>query len=113
RMLHRLFTGEVSMKGLGGPVMLAQVAYQSANRGFGILMLFTCMISANLAIFNLLPIPVVDGGHVVFLAWEWIFGTPPPENLMIILSYIGLFILLALMVWTLLLDTGLIPRYNM
>ena len=113
RMLHRLCTGEVSMKGLGGPVMLAQVAYQSATRGFGILMLFTCMISANLAIFNLLPIPVVDGGHVVFLAWEWIFGTPPPENLMIILSYIGLFILLALMVWTLLLDTGLIPRYNM
>ena len=113
RMLHRLCTGEVSMKGLGGPVMLAQVAYQSATRGFGILMLFTCMISANLAIFNLLPIPVVDGGHVVFLAWEWIFGTPPPENLMIILSYIGLFILLALMVWTLLLDTGLIPRYSM
>ena len=113
RMIHRLCTGEVSMKGLGGPVMLAQVAYQSANRGFGILMLFTCMISANLAVFNLLPIPVVDGGHVVFLAWEWIFGTPPPENLMVILSYIGLFILLALMIWTLLLDCGIISRYNM
>ncbi len=113
RMIHRLCTGEVSMKGLGGPVMLAQVAYQSANRGFGILMLFTCMISANLAVFNLLPIPVVDGGHVVFLTWEWIFGTPPPENLMVILSYIGLFILLALMIWTLLLDCGIISRYNM
>lgn len=113
RSIHRLCTGEVSMKGLGGPVMLAQTAYQSANRGFGFLMLFTCMISANLAIFNLLPIPVVDGGHVVFLTWEWIFGTPPPENLMIILSYLGLFLLLALMVWTLLLDTGIISRYNL
>ena len=112
KSIHRLCTGEVSVKGLGGPVMMAQAAYQSASRGFGFLMLFTCLISANLAIFNLLPIPVVDGGHVVFLTWEWIFGTPPPEKLMIILSYMGLFLLLALMVWTLLLDCGIISRYN-
>lgn len=112
KMIHRLSTQEVSMKGLGGPVMLVQYAYQSANMGLGVLMLFACMVSANLAVFNLLPIPVVDGGHVVFLAWEGITGNPPPQNLMIVLSYMGLFLLLALMVWTLLLDCGFISRFN-
>ncbi len=111
RMIQRLCTQDVSVKGLGGPVILAQMAYSSADQGLGMLMLFTCMISANLAVFNLLPIPVVDGGHVVFLTWEWITGTPPPESVMVILSYIGLFLLLALMVWTLALDLKFIPRF--
>ncbi|MBO7679019.1 MAG: site-2 protease family protein, partial [Thermoguttaceae bacterium] len=62
------------------------------------------VISANLAVVNILPIPVLDGGHLVFLLYEAIFRKPANENVQVILSYIGLFLLLALMAWVILLD---------
>ena len=104
-------TGRVSPKGLGGPILIVKAAYSFANSGMGKYLLFLCMLSANLAVLNILPIPVLDGGHVVFLLYEAIFRKPPNETVQIILSYMGLFLLLALMVWVFALDLGFIKRF--
>ncbi|MDO5553811.1 MAG: site-2 protease family protein [Planctomycetia bacterium] len=96
--------GTVSVKALGGPGMIIDAAYKTASSGGGVFLLFLCMISANLAVVNFLPIPVLDGGHIVFLLYEAIFRRPPNENIQIILSYLGLFLILGLMFWVIYLD---------
>ena len=75
-----------------------------ALRGDAVLLLFLTLISANLAVVNFLPIPVLDGGHAVFLIYEGIFGKPPSERVYVMLSYIGLFMLIGLMLFVLTLD---------
>ncbi|MCL2622114.1 MAG: site-2 protease family protein [Planctomycetaceae bacterium] len=104
-------TGRVSPKGLGGPILIVQAAYSFANSGIGKYLFFLCMLSANLAVLNILPIPVLDGGHIVFLTYEAIFRKPPNETVQVILSYMGLLLLLALMVWVFALDLGFIKRF--
>jgi regulator of sigma E protease len=93
-----------------GPWKIAQIAYGSAAEGTAELSLFLMLISANLAVLNFLPIPVLDGGHIVFLAYEGITGRPPNERVQVGLSYVGLLLILALMVWACGLDFGLISR---
>ena len=68
------------------------------------------MLSANLAVVNFLPIPVLDGGHMVFLTWELLRGKPPSEHVVGVLSYLGLGLILLLMFFVFGLDLGLIPR---
>jgi regulator of sigma E protease len=68
------------------------------------------MLSANLAVVNFLPIPVLDGGHMVFLVYEWLRGKPPSEGVVAALSYLGLALILTLMMFVFGLDLGLIPR---
>ncbi|MDR1385891.1 MAG: site-2 protease family protein [Planctomycetaceae bacterium] len=113
KQLLRNFNGtaHVSPKGLGGPVMIVQAAYSFASSGMGKYLLFLCMFSANLAVLNILPIPVLDGGHFVFLLYEAVFRKPPNETVQVILSYLGLILLLALMLWVCLLDLGIIKRF--
>ena len=94
----------VSAKALGGPGMIVGTAYQAAGRPDGVFLLFLCLISANLAVVNFLPIPVLDGGHMVFLLYEMITRRKPNEKVQIILSYIGLALILALMFWVIALD---------
>ena len=106
----RKIGSQISPKAVGGPVTIVKMAYGSTSDGLGDLMMFLCLISANLAVINMLPIPVLDGGHMVFLAYEGIRGKPPSEKVHVGLSYIGLILLLTLMVWVLGLDFGLIPR---
>jgi regulator of sigma E protease len=101
---------EASPKVLGGPVAIVQVAWVFVSSGFGKYLLFLCMIGANLAVINILPVPVLDGGHLVFLAYEGIFRKPPNETVLIILSYIGLALLLLLMLWAFSLDLGFVKR---
>lgn len=96
----------ISVKAFGGPVMIVDLAYRTTGTGDGTFLLFLCLIGANLAVINLLPIPVLDGGHLVFLLYEMIFRRPPNENIQIILSYIGLFLILGLMVWVIFLDVA-------
>lgn len=110
QMLEKLFSGQVSVKGLGGPVLIAKMAYYSASDGLAALLMFSCLISANLAVMNLLPIPVLDGGHVVFLLYEGITGRAPNENLMIALTYAGLLLFLGLTIFVFALDLGFISR---
>ena len=101
---------QVSATSIGGPITIVKVAYRAASSRFSDLLLFLCLISANLAVINFLPIPVLDGGHMVFLAYEGVRGKPPSENVQIGLSYVGLFFLLGLMVWVFGLDLGFISR---
>ena len=106
----RKIGSDISPKAVGGPVTIVKIAYGSTADGMAGLMMFLCLISANLAVINMLPIPVLDGGHMVFLAYEGIRGKPPSEKVHVGLSYIGLIFILTLMVWVLGLDFGLIPR---
>ncbi len=111
RMLEKLFSGQVSVRGLGGPVLIAQAAYDQAKSGWSSLLMFVCLISANLAVMNILPIPILDGGHLVFLLYEGITGRAPNENLVIILSYAGLLLFLGLTIFVFALDLGFIARF--
>ena len=108
--LAKLWNRQISARLLGGPIEIAKQAGRSASEGFSRLLLFLTMLSANLAVVNFLPIPVLDGGHMVFLAYEAIRGKPPSEGVVAVLSYIGLALLLSLMLFVFGLDLGLIPR---
>ena len=108
--LGKLTSQEIPVTALGGPVTIAKVAGYSAFESFGSLLIVLTMLSANLAVLNFMPIPVLDGGHMVFLAWEGITGRPPNEKLVTILSFMGFVMLVSLMLFVTLLDVGLIPR---
>lgn len=110
RFLQRLSEGDISPRMLGGPVTIATVAGQAAQEGLPSLLIFLTMLSANLAVVNFLPIPVLDGGHMVFLIWEGITGKPPNERVFVLLSYLGLAFILTLMLFVLGLDFGFISR---
>ncbi len=96
----------VSAKALGGPGMIVGTAYAAAGERNGVFLLFLCLIGANLAVVNFLPIPVLDGGHMVFLLYEAITRRKPNENVQVILSYMGLALILALMFWVIYLDVA-------
>ena len=68
------------------------------------------MLSANLAVLNFLPIPLLDGGHMVFLAYEGVRGRPASEKFVVALHTIGFVFIVSLMLFVVALDIGLIPR---
>ncbi|MGA1846449.1 RIP metalloprotease RseP [Deferribacter abyssi] len=82
---------------IGGPIMIFQMAKQTAETGFASLLAFMAVISINLAILNLLPIPVLDGGHLFFYIIEMIRGRPVSVKVREVSQYIGLALLIALM----------------
>lgn len=102
--------GQVPVTALGGPITIATAAGASAYEGPGTLLLFLTMLSANLAVLNFLPIPMLDGGHMVFLAWEGITGKPANEKVVMTLHLIGTALLVSLMLFVFGLDLGFIPR---
>jgi len=102
--IQSLISGRISMKALGGPITIAQVAFIFSERGVPDLILFLAILSVNLAVLNFLPVPVLDGGHFVFLCWEGIRGKPPSERVVIAANYVGLMMVLSLMVWVIWLD---------
>jgi regulator of sigma E protease len=110
KFLHQLTSNQISPRLLGGPIEIAKQAGKSAEEGFSRFLLFLTMLSANLAVVNFLPIPVLDGGHMVFLVYEWLRGKPPSEGVVAALSYLGLALILTLMMFVFGLDLGLIPR---
>ena len=73
-------------------------------------MIFLTLLSANLAVINFLPIPVLDGGHMVLLIYEGIRGKPADERVQEVLTWIGLIFILALTIFVFGLDLGWIPR---
>jgi regulator of sigma E protease len=97
--LRSLATGRVSYKQMGGPIMMVSQGYMFAEGGWYGLLLFLAAISINLAVVNFLPIPVLDGGHMVFLIYEKLRGRPPSERVRVIATYIGLAVILSLMVF--------------
>lgn len=99
--LRQLVSGEVSLKSLGGPVAIGQITGYYQRQGLQHLLYWMALFSINLAILNLLPIPVLDGGHVLFLAIEGIRGHPLSARSKIRLSQVGMVMLILLMAWAL------------
>ena len=95
----KLFQGRVSPKTLGGPIMIAQMAGQEAREGAINLIFFIALISINLAILNFLPIPVLDGGHLLFFFVEAVTGRPVSIKIREIAQQAGIFVLILLMIF--------------
>lgn len=110
RFLQKLGSQQVSFRAMGGPVTIAQAAYHSATKGLADLLIFLTLIGANLAVLNILPIPVLDGGHLVFLTYEAIARRPPNERVQTVLTWLGLVFILGLVIVVLGLDFRLISR---
>jgi len=97
RMLGRMLLGEVSWKHLSGPVTIADFAGQSAQMGWVSYVTFLALISISLGVLNLLPIPLLDGGHLMYYVAEIIKGSPVSERVMELGQRVGLALLLVLM----------------
>jgi regulator of sigma E protease len=95
----KIFQGSVSARDLGGPILIVQAAGQQAERGLDYLIRFLGLISVNLGVLNLLPIPVLDGGHLLFFGFEAVRGRPLALRQREMAQQVGLFLLLALMVF--------------
>ncbi len=105
-----LGTGQISVTNLGGPLTIAHVATSEASHGTSRLLVFLTLLSANLAVVNFLPIPVLDGGHMMFLTYEAVRGKPINEEWANKLSMFGLFFILGLMILVFGLDITRIPQ---
>jgi regulator of sigma E protease len=97
--LKGILVRDISPREIGGPILIGQVSGQFARLGFDALISFMAFLSVNLAILNLLPIPVLDGGHLVLLFLEGVRGKPLSLALRVRLTQVGLFVLLGIMVW--------------
>jgi regulator of sigma E protease len=110
KFLRRIGT-QVSPFALGGPVTIVRAAGGEASEGFSRLLLFLTMLSGNLAVLNFLPIPLLDGGHMVFLIAEGILRRPVSEKVVIAFHYLGFVFIISMMLFVLSLDVGLISRF--
>jgi len=108
KSVNALINGTVSTKALNGPVGIVMIIYEIAQSDWSKYLMLLCLIGANLAVINIFPIPPLDGGHVVFLLYEGIFRRTPNELVQVVLSYLGLFLIILLMVWTVSLDLSCI-----
>ncbi|MDQ3207194.1 MAG: RIP metalloprotease RseP [Gemmatimonadota bacterium] len=97
RTVRGLFSGRISGRTVGGPILIGQLAGQSARLGLDTFLGFMALISINLAILNLLPIPVLDGGQFLFLLAEAIIRRPLPMKLRERLTTVGLVLIILLM----------------
>ncbi|MBO9717846.1 MAG: RIP metalloprotease RseP [Pseudoxanthomonas sp.] len=110
-MMRRMVTGEASVKNLSGPVTIARAANASAKRGADWFLYFLALLSLSLAIINLLPIPILDGGHLLYYLIELVKGSPLSERAMAAGQYVGLALLAGLMGLAFYNDIlGLMPR---
>ena len=97
RVLGKMITGEASVRNLSGPISIAHYAGQSAGLGLGIFLGFLAVVSLSLGVLNLLPIPLLDGGHLLYYLVEVVKGSPVSESLQSIGQQVGLVILIGLM----------------
>jgi regulator of sigma E protease len=97
RMLGRMVIGDVSIKNISGPINIAQFAGASAERGVSYFLSFLAVVSISLGVLNLLPIPILDGGQIVYQVVEVIKGSPMTERAQILGQQVGIFALLLLM----------------
>jgi regulator of sigma E protease len=99
RTVRGIFTARVSSRSLGGPILIAQLAGESAQLGWDVFVAFMALISVNLAVLNLLPIPVLDGGQFLFLVAEGIQRKPLSLKVRERLTAVGLVMIVLLMVF--------------
>ncbi|MEO7051370.1 MAG: RIP metalloprotease RseP [Rhodanobacter sp.] len=100
-MIGEMLSGRASTKNISSVVGIAQYANASAQMGLAWFLQFLAMVSLSLAILNLLPIPVLDGGHLLYYLIELVKGSPVSEQAMVIGQYIGMVLLFSLVGWTL------------
>jgi len=106
QMIGKMFIGTASVDNLSGPISIAQYAGQSAEMGLTAFLKFLGLISVSLGVLNLLPIPVLDGGHLLFYAVEALKGSPVSEKVQLYFQQVGMFILISLMLLAMFLDIG-------
>jgi regulator of sigma E protease len=97
KMMGKMLVGEASLKNLSGPLTIADYAGKSAGMGLTQYLLFLALISVSLGVLNLLPLPVLDGGHLMYYLWEGLTGKPVSDALMEHLQRGGIAILLVMM----------------
>lgn len=97
--LGRIIAGQLSTCNLSGPIGMAQAAGDAASQGALTLILVIAQVSVGIGIVNLLPIPVLDGGHLLFHAYEALTGKPPSDRILNILMVLGLMAVLSMMIF--------------
>ncbi len=97
--LKRLITGDVAAKNLGGIVQISRASYHYAEKGWAVFLYFLALLSINLAFINVLPIPVLDGGHLLFLVIEKVKGSPVSTKVLTYSQILGLVFVIALMLF--------------
>ena len=97
KMMGRMFVGKASVKNLSGPISIAEYAGQSAEMGLTPFLKFLGLVSVSLGVLNLLPIPVLDGGHLLFFALEAIRRKPVSEKIQLFFQQVGVTLLMLLM----------------
>jgi regulator of sigma E protease len=95
-LLGRMVTGSASVRNISGPIGIAQFANDSANAGLSSFLFFLGLISLSLGILNLLPIPVLDGGHLMYYLIELVKGSPVSDQVQATGQYLGLLALFGL-----------------
>ncbi|MEO1765688.1 RIP metalloprotease RseP [Thiobacter aerophilum] len=101
QLLWKMLWGEVSWRNLSGPVAIADYAGQTAQMGWLPWLLFLALLSVSLGVLNLLPVPVLDGGHLLYHVGEIITGRPPSEKILMLGQRIGMALLFTLMLFAL------------
>jgi regulator of sigma E protease len=104
RVVWKMVVGEASVNNLSGPISIAQTAGKSASVGLTHFLKFLALVSVSLGVLNLLPVPVLDGGHLAYFLIEWVKGGPLSETAQLMGQRIGLAILIGLMALVLYLD---------
>ncbi len=100
RVLGKMLTASISPRNLGGPIAIAQIAGKAAALGFVAFISFLALISVNLGVLNLLPVPVLDGGHLLYLSIEKVRGTPLSPKMMERTQMVGMVLIASLMVFS-------------
>ncbi|MDP5307788.1 RIP metalloprotease RseP [Paracoccus spongiarum] len=97
--LWAMITGQIGTCNLGGAISIAESTGQAASAGGASFLWWIAVLSAAIGFLNLLPIPVLDGGHLMFYAWEAVTGRPPPDRVLNLLTAIGMAAVLSLMIF--------------
>ena len=98
KMIGRLVMGEANVKNLSGPLSIAQFSGKSLEMGLSYFLYLLAILSVSLGVLNLLPIPMLDGGHLVYYSYEMITGRELPMNIQLVAQFAGVAILGLIMV---------------
>ena len=98
KMIGRLITGDANVKNLSGPLSIAQFSGRSLEMGFSYFLYLLAILSVSLGVLNLLPIPMLDGGHLVYYTYEIIFGSELPIKLQMAAQFVGIALLGLIMI---------------
>ncbi len=98
KMIGRLVTGEANVKNLSGPLSIAQFSGKSLEMGFSYFLYLLAILSVSLGVLNLLPIPMLDGGHLVYYTYEILFGSELPHKIQMAAQFVGIALLALIMI---------------